>query len=210
MDRGGILPEYTGYRVHDRYASYFRYEHLDHSLCKAHLLRELKYLHEQEACAWAEEIKNLLLKAKQHKEQNPSVSKHYKTRIENQFQKIVHRHWRKEEKAMAAQSTDQVCRGKPKRSKAHNLLMALRQHQQAVLTFLREPLVPFDNNQAERDLHMIKTKQKVSGCFRSDYGGTLFCLIRGYLSTLRKNQQNILGGIQDALKGKPFMPIWNG
>lgn len=206
MDQADILPGYKGYLVHDRYASYFKYEQVEHSLCNAHLLRELKYLHEQEGCPWALAIKDLLLKAKQHKEQNPSVSKHYRTRIENEFNKLVKKQLKKEEKAMASLSSGPVCRGKPKRSKAHNLLIALHKHQQAVLAFLRESHVPFDNNQAERDLRMIKTKQKVSGCFRSDDGGNIFCLIRSYLSTLRKNQQNIFRGIQEALNGKAFMP----
>ena len=74
INRAGILPLYKGHLVHDRYASYFQYDQMDHSLCNAHLLRELKYLQE-ENCAWAMEIMDLLLKAKQHKEQSPVVSK---------------------------------------------------------------------------------------------------------------------------------------
>lgn len=202
-----ILPNYTGHLVHDRYASYFQYDQMSHSLCNAHLLRELKYLEEQESCCWAKDIKNLLLKAKEHKEQNALVRTHYKTRIANQYQNLVHPLLKKEERKMKKYSSAKpVCRGKPKRSKAHNLLLALAKHQQAVLSFITEPNVPFDNNLAERDLRMIKTKQKVSGCFRSEKGGDIFCLIRSYLSTLRKNNQNILQGIQDAFKGKAYMP----
>lgn len=205
MNRAGILLKYEGHLVHDRYASYFQYDKISHSLCNAHLLRELKYLHEQEGCLWAVGIMDLLLKAKQHKEESPLVSRHYKTRIENKFESLVKTQLKKEEKRMAL-STKPVCRGKPKRSKAHNLLLALSKHQQAVLAFVMEPHIPFDNNQAERDLRMVKTKQKVSGCFRSEEGGNIFCLIRSYLSTLRKNQQNVLKAIQDAFEGKPYMP----
>lgn len=205
MDKAGLLPRYEGHLVHDRYASYFQYDQLEHSLCNAHLLRELKYLHEQEGCLWAEGIMALLLSAKKYKEENTSISQPYKTCIENEFTHQVESQLKEEEKRMAL-SGKPVCRGKPKRSKAHNLLLALSKHQQAVLAFVMHEHVPFDNNQAERDLRMIKTKQKVSGCFRSHDGGVIFCRIRSYLSTLKKNQMNILKGIQDAILGKPFIP----
>ncbi len=205
MNKAGLLPRYEGHLVHDRYASYFQYDQMEHSVCNAHLLRELKYLHEQEGCLWAEGMMDLLLRAKKHKEENTSVSQAYKTRIENEFTNRVESHLKEEEKRMTL-ACKPVCRGKPKRSKAHNLLLALSKHQQAVLAFVMHEHVPFDNNQAERDLRMIKTKQKVSGCFRSQDGGIIFCRIRSYLSTLKKNQQNILRGIQDAILGNPFIP----
>lgn len=204
----GVLPAYTGHLVHDRYASYFQYEQMDHSLCNAHLLRELKYLHEQEDCCWAGQIMDLLLKAKEHKGKCSLVSKHYKTRLSNGFKKLVLYHLKKEDRKMAG-SPRSGCRGKPKRSKAHNLLRALSKYQDAVLAFIMEPHIPFDNNQAERDLRMVKTKQKISGCFRSMDGGQAFCRIRSYLSTLKKNNENILQGIDNALKENPYFPILN-
>jgi transposase len=202
MEQMGILPLYKGHLVHDRYASYFLYTDMSHSLCNAHLLRELKYLDEQEDCAWAVSLKDLLLKAKEHKEQSSSVSKPYKTRLENKFENLVHTHLKKQTRKVSLS----VCRGKPKRSKEHNLLRALSKHKKAVLSFINESQVPFDNNQAERDLRMIKTKQKISGSFRTEDGGNIFCIVRSYLSTLRKNQQNILKGIHDALNGKSYYP----
>lgn len=97
-------------------------------------------------------------------------------------------------------------RGKPKQSPAQNLLTRLRKHQSAILAFMTDFTIPFDNNLAERDLRMVKLKQKVAGCFRTPVGAMLFCLVRSYLATVRKHHRSILHALAAAFSGSPFFP----
>lgn len=96
--------------------------------------------------------------------------------------------------------------GRPKNSDARNLLERLHKHQEAVRRFALDFRVPFDNTLAERDLRMVKVRQKVSGCFRSEDGLKQFCCIRGYLSTLRKQGEPILAALQSVFLGNPIYP----
>ena len=148
-----------------------------------------------------------MIKTKQRVDRQTTVSKSYRTRTKNRFKKIVRQELALLDKVAQKQKhvRNPPVRGKPKRSEAHNLLLALNKYHKEVLAFLTNPDVPFDNNQAERDLRMIKTKQKVSGCFRSMQAGEAFATIRGFISTLKKQQINLIDGFKIAFQNPEYL-----
>ncbi len=205
-----ILPQRSGWVMHDDYASYFRYPDAQHATCNAHHLRDLVFLHERHEQAWAADMAQLLLEIKARvavgrEDGQPTLPPDQRQQFEVRYQTVL-------DAGYAANPLPEVepnapkARGKPKQSLARNLLDRLDKHRSAVLAFMYDFNVPFDNNLAERDLRMVKLKQKVSGCFRTTTGAKTFCAIRSYISTARKNGQNILEALRLALVGTPFRP----
>jgi hypothetical protein len=99
-----------------------------------------------------------------------------------------------------------IKRGKKKQSTAKNLLDRFIGYKDDILRFMHDFEVPFENNQAERDVRMMKVQQKISGTFRSTQGAVSFCRIRGYISTVKKNGLSVIDAIMDAFSGKAFIP----
>jgi transposase len=211
IDEMGILPAFEGKAVHDGWKSYQDYE-CEHFLCNAHHLRELIFIWEQYHQAWAIQMLILLCSIKQAVD----VARINKTLLatdvldafKTRYQTIL-------ESGLAANPPPpppptkhrRKSGGRQKQSPARNLLERLHKHQASVLGFMYDFNVPFDNNQAERDIRMVKLKQKISGTFRSESGAQMFCRIRGYISTLRKQGLNVLDAFISLFSGHPQSPL---
>lgn len=209
LDAIGILPQRIGSVCHDDYRSYAMYRNVFHALCNAHHLRELQFIHERTAQPWAAAMIELLLAIKQavaaaKVHGHDQLTTAQLVAFEKRYQALL-------AEGLAANPPpppDPTARksGRKKQSQAKNLLDRLQKQQTGVLAFMYDFNLPFDNNQAERDLRMIKLKQKVAGCFRAFAGAEIFCHIRGYLSTARKHSRRMLDVLHAALLGNPFFP----
>ncbi len=183
--RGSMFKDIIGKIVHDHWKTYFTIKNVKHVLCNAHHLRELKALIEIDKEEWAQEMYDLLKDAsrlvKPPPKKQEKISKKYDRILKMGF--IYHNKLGKFKK------------GKRKKRPGHNLLIRLRDFKTETLRFLYDPDVPFTNNLAERDLRMIKLKQKVSGSFRTIDGAHAFAACRSFISTVQKQGFNVFESI---------------
>jgi len=210
MNSIGILPLFTGTIVHDFWRPYFAFP-CRHALCNAHILRELKYVHEVLGQLWAGKMIKLLLDIKaavdEREEKGFSSLSWWKGgKFTAAYQEILDTGFL--ENPPPDRSGEARKRGRPKKTKALNLLERMRDYRKEILLFMKDFSVGFDNNLSERDLRMAKVKMKISGTFRSWDGAHAFCRIRSYVSTAKKNSIPVIQALEDALNGKPFIPVF--
>jgi transposase len=207
----GLLAKRVGqWVVHDCYASYFQYSWVKQALCNAHILRELNYMQERYHQPWAEDLYKLLVEIKTAKEQAQAQGRDAFSALEQEqflvrYEACLTAGFQLNP-AAAADPQAAPKRGRVKQTEPRNLLERLQTHRKAVLAFMFDFKVPFDNNQAERDLRMVKLKQKISGCFRSLDGAKVFAALRSYLSTMQKNGISIFDALYSVFQGKPRLP----
>ena len=195
-DDNGILKEFTGTVVHDCWKPYFSYENCVHALCNAHLLRELQGVIDNTGQAWASEMQETLRKMKEvvdrYKENGKEeLSAYYDKKFSLEYERII----------KLGEEENPVKEGEKKRSKARCLLDRFIKYRAEVFRFTNDFSVPFDNNQAERDIRNVKVKQKVSGGFRSDEGAKNFGKISSVIGTALKQGLSAFGVVSGILSG---------
>lgn len=200
VDAFAILPDYAGTVVHDALAVYDAYP-AAHALCGAHLLRELVAVSQSDpALLWPLQTRQALLalntaartaRENGHPAIDPDILNAELTR---------YRH------AVLVGLADHPRAPGRKQTKARNLLERMRDRSEQILRFAHDLSVPFTNNGSERDLRPVKTQLKISGCHRASSGASNWLRVRGYISTVRKHQHDVLTALRDALTGNPWQP----
>lgn len=195
-----IAQNYTGTLVHDCWASYFGLENARHALCGAHLLRELRGLAENHERQWADKMHSLLMYAYEFSSGGSSVlpAKKYKT-VLSRYRQIL------KEASREEPPPELRPKGRAKKTKGRNLLERLERYEEEVLRFTREHEVPFTNNLAERDIRPLKTKLKVSGCFRTLQGARHYARIKSFCSTAKKHGLSAYEELLNAWRGESFL-----
>ena len=196
----GVLPGFHGILCHDHWKPYYKLD-CTHALCNAHHLRELTRAWEQDDQQWAQDMKDLLEKI------NPKVidaggvlSAQQAGQYRFQYREVIKKG--EIECPEPTRPNKKGKRGRIKRSKSRNLLERLRDFEDDVLRFMENEQVTFSNNRGENDIRMTKVQQKISGCFRSIEGAKIFCRIRSYLSTCRKQDIKASRALELLFNGK--------
>lgn len=206
----GVLPFYEGTLMHDFWKSYNEFNCF-HSLCNVHHLRDLTFCHEIEKSSWAKHVKQLLLdlheKVMIAKDVGAtSLSKGQWYYWSNKFDSLMKEGLRMHPipKKFAASCGQKGKRGVAPKSKTQNILERFINYKDSILSFAKNFLIPFGNNLAEQAIRMMKVKQKISGCFRSQQGAKDFADTRSYIATAKKQGIPIMQALTAAFQGKPL------
>ena len=196
-----LLPHFKGTLVHDGWEPY-RALACTHSLCNAHHLRELTYVYEVQKQDWAADMIALLAHANEQANGKP-VSPERLAHWRYVYDTIL-----EQGEATNPRQAATGKRGRTRQSKATNLIGRLRTYAEDVWRFASEVGVPFTNNLAEQAIRMPKVKQKIAGCFRTVEGADLFCVIRSYLATMRKQGARLFDSLVQTFRGAVPQPAF--
>lgn len=191
-----LIKDFKNWAIHDCWKSYFDFLGCSHALCNAHIIRELENLI-QLGSLWAVEMKKLLFE----------LYKLSQKGIVNVPNKEL---WMQKYQIICIQADNEEPppekgpKGKPKSTKGRNLLNRLTEHQDGVIAFAFIEDIPFTNNQAERDIRCLKTKQKVATSFRTFKGAQNYARIQGFVSSVRKHKMNVFNSLVDVFEHKAF------
>jgi len=190
-----ILPSFQNWAIHDCWPTYFNFTGCRHAVCGAHLLRELTALIES-GSKWAQNFHAFIIDLYERSDKGKAaIPPKEQVKALQKYQELL------QQADSEEPPPTQKPRGKPKQTKGRNLFDRLAKHQDAVLAFAFHAQVPFTNNQAERDIRPTKTKMKVSGCFRTQYGAEIYARIQSFISTVRKLQFNPFNELYTVLSG---------
>ena len=201
IQAAGIIPGYTNHLIHDFWHSYYQYSQCRHSLCNVHHMRDLQGLIDTHGYQWATRMKTFLLSSKEivdraKEQQLVELTNETVQRLAHIY-KIILAEGVEEMPPLPAHNKGKI--KKIKKGKAWNLLNRFKERPQEILGFIYDFQIPFDNNLAERDIRMIKVKQKISGSFRNKKMASAFCDIRSYISTVIKHRMNVFKAISRAI-----------
>lgn len=197
IDGNGVLKDFKGTAVHDCWQSYFKYDNCDHALCNAHLLRELTAVTENTEQKWAGQMKELILEMKKVTERykeagRKGLSGYYDRKFTKEYDRITE----------LGESENPLREGSRNRSRPRCLLDRFIKYHAEICRFASDFRVPFDNNQAERDIRNAKVKQKVSGGFRTDNGVENYGKISSVIGTAVKQGMSAFHAVSGVVSGK--------
>lgn len=198
MNEIGILPKFEGTAVHDHWKAYYKYTSCTHSECNSHIVRALKAIGEDCGYEWAYSMIGLLLKIKAHVDYSKlfgseSLEKVDLEMYQQSYNEII--------ETAIKEETESTKQNQTQKKESQNMSKRLFEYDIETLAFMYDFEVPFDNNLAERDIRMVKLRQKISGCFRTKEGSKVFARVRSFLSTCSKRGVATLEGVKSIFSG---------